>query len=399
MPFPPGDMVAAFGVYMHFQSLEWALVERHPELTGRVRLDSDKARPYLAVELPGGRKAVLAQVKLDHTFAWAVIGPALGGEPSIWPINSTPDEVLVDALHAHATAHLTGTPVPSPWCWDESESSDMTELADLLVERGVNVRRVVAGNRYFAYGPAHEPKLHIVSKSEGAYVEVELLDAFVRISLRQSIGWLVDRHVPEQGAWRRVELGRTLWGRTLPTPGVPHAKAPVSRIAELIADGPKAWVEGPALWWPPKRRTAPDSSPSVHDPVRAALEQLTALGFGDVREGGLEDPIRSGAYHVVRHARAKKLSMSEMQRLNGLAAAAGDDTPKRLIVITDSGISRPAADFADAAKAFVYHLDPATGRLSPLNSRADDVMPPYTDPGEHRLEPWFQADTGVTDTA
>jgi len=25
-------------------------------------------------------------------------------------------------------------------------------------------------------------------------------------------------------------------------------------------------------------------------------------------------------------------------------------------------------------------------------------MPPYTDPDEHRLEPWFQADTTVTGT-
>ncbi|WP_406440568.1 hypothetical protein OHB00_34220 [Streptomyces sp. NBC_00631] len=41
--------------------------------------------------------------------------------------------------------------------------------------------------------------------------------------------------------------------------------------------------------------------------------------------------------------------MSENQRLNGLAAAAGEEVPKRLIVIASGEISRPAADFADRA--------------------------------------------------
>ncbi|WP_240677211.1 hypothetical protein [Actinacidiphila soli] len=57
-------------------------------------------------------------------------------------------------------------------------------------------------------------------------------------------------------------------------------------------------------------------------------------------------------------------------------------------MITSGGISRPAAAFADRAKAFIYHLDPATGRLVPLNSRADDVMPPGTEPDRYDLEPW-----------
>ncbi|WP_164835988.1 hypothetical protein [Actinacidiphila soli] len=225
----------------------------------------------------------------------------LDSEPSVWPLN-TPDEVLVDALYAHASAHLAGVPVASPWRWHESEPSDMTELADLLVERGVRVRRVVAGNGYFPYGPRHELKLHIAQGSEGAYVEAEFPGAFVRVSIKPSVGWLVDMHCPEWGAWGRVDLGYSLWQRELPTPGVPRADVPVSRIADLIGDGPKAWVESDAPWEPPKPSrasaepqsevqeplflvdaTEPDSAlrpPGSGEIAEAVLEQLTGFGFG-----------------------------------------------------------------------------------------------------------------------
>ncbi|WP_256256012.1 hypothetical protein [Streptomyces sp. MUSC 14] len=77
-----------------------------------------------------------------------------------------------------------------------------------------------------------------------------------------------------------------------------------------------------------------------------------------------------------------------MQRLNGLAAAAGEDLPKRLIVITGAGLTRPAADFADKAKAYAFRLNQATGRLAALNSRAREAFLPTEAPGARELEPW-----------
>ncbi|MFJ7072876.1 hypothetical protein [Streptomyces sp. NPDC098781] len=120
----------------------------------------------------------------------------------------------------------------------------------------------------------------------------------------------------------------------------------------------------------------------------SVLDQLTSCGFGDLEEGNAETPIRSQAFHIEWHNRAKNLSTSEVQRLNGLAAAAGDQIPKRLILITTAGISRPAADFADTAKAFVFCVDPTTGRLMGLNSRAREVRLPDTDPAGQNPEPW-----------
>ncbi len=402
MSFPPGDMVAAVGTHLHFQRLERLLHERHLELGDRVHVNSTGSQLYLMVKLPGDRGVMLSRSRLGHAFVWLIVDPVLGSEPSVWPLD-TSGEVLVDAVHAHATGHLAGVPVASPWRWHESEPSDMTELADLLAEREVHVQRVAAGNRYFAYGPRYEPKLHIADRREGAYVEARLSDIFVRISIKASVGWLVDMHHPERGAWTRIDLGGSLGRTKLPTPGMPRADVPVSRIADLICDGPKAWVESGAPWEtsrPPRASAETWSdveeslfltlpalrSAGAREHMDAVLEQLTTFGFGDIREGGPDSPIHSDTYHVDWSGRTKDLSTSEIQRLNGLAAAAGEDLPKRLIVIINGGLSRPAAEFADKAKAFVYSLNPATGRLNPLNSRAYDLLPPRTEPSRYSLE-------------
>ena len=408
MPFPPGDMVAALGRHLHFKSLEQALCDRHPELGDRVHFDDANHPMHLEVTLSGRHSVVLAQEPMGHTIVWAVTDSVLNSEPSVWPLD-TPDEVLVDALHAVASAHLTDVPVPSPWRWNESEPSDMTELADLLDARGVRVRRVAAGNGYFPYGPRHSPSLDIVGGRDGSFVEAEFPDAFVRVSLKPALGWLVDVYLAECGAWGRVDLAWNLWRGTRPVPGVPRADASVADIAHVLGGGLKAWYVEVSCEPPGRGEPAPTGhrsewqeslfadeaepgtsrrSTSPRHLTDTVLEQLTAFGFGDLEEGDAELPIRSDAFHVEWHNRAKNLSTSEVQRLNGLAAAAGDDTLKRLIVITTAGISRPAAAFADTAKAFVFFVDRAADELMALNSRAREALLPRTNPAERGLEPW-----------
>ncbi|MDV7217972.1 hypothetical protein [Streptomyces prunicolor] len=428
MPLPPGDMVAALGRHLHFKSLEQALCDRHPELADRVHFDDANHPMHLEVTLSGRHSVVLAQERMGHTIVWAVTDSVLNSEPSVWPLH-TPDEVLVDALHAVTSARLTDVPVPSPWRWDESEPSDMTELADLLDARGVRVRRVAAGNGYFPYGPRHSPELDIVGGRDGSFVEAEFPDAFVRVSLKPALGWLVDVYLAECGTWGRVDLAWNLWHSTRPAPGVPRGDASVADIAHVLDGGLKAWdVEvsceptgrgepapsGHRSEWqeslfadeatPPEwlrgigvdigqldEETEPGTSRHSTSPrhlTDTVLEQLTAFGFGDLEEGDAELPIRSDAFHIEWHNRAKNLSTSEVQRLNGLAAAAGKDIPKRLIVITTAGISRPAAAFADTAKAFVFFVDRSADKLMALNSRAREALLPHTNPAERGLEPW-----------
>jgi hypothetical protein len=57
-------------------------------------------------------------------------------------------------------------------------------------------------------------------------------------------------------------------------------------------------------------------------------------------------------------------------------------------VITAAGISRPAAAFADTAKAFVFFVDRAGDKSMGLNSRARETLLPHTQPAERGPEPW-----------
>ncbi|MFF3654432.1 hypothetical protein [Streptomyces olivochromogenes] len=421
MAFPSGDMVAAFDKFLYFQSLESALLERHQEMADRVEFSSSVPF-HLKVKLSGGRSVVLARVTFKHQVAWTISDPTLHSEPSVWQLD-TSVEVLADALHARASAYLSDAPMPSPWCWNESEPSDTTRLADLLETQGVRVRRVVAGNRWFARGSRATPELVLVRESAGAYVDAELADAFVRISVKPALGWLVDAYIRDWGAWGRVDLARSLWGRKGTAPGLPRTDVSVGELADLIGKGPAHWGEN--FPWEPVRRSATrgripssrqDSLFPVEAPERgflpyfeeepetepggsvsaagkgiaqAIVDQLTMLGFGDVRTGNSVAPVYSDSYHVqVRDDGAKDLSLSEIQRLNGLAAAAGEDVPKRLILVTGAGISRQAAAFADEAKAFVFRIDSSTARLAPLTTRTRQVMLPDTAPRDHDLDPW-----------
>ncbi|WP_327361414.1 hypothetical protein [Streptomyces sp. NBC_01296] len=421
MAFPPGDMVAAFGNFLHFQSLESTFLERHPELADRVEFNA--ASPFfLKVNLPGERSVVLARGSYKLQVAWTIVDPSPHSDPSVWALD-TSVEVLVDALHARAAAHVFSTPVPSPLRWDEGEASDMTQLADLLDARGVRVRRVVAGNRWFARGSRSDPELVLVHESAGAYVDAELADAFVRISVKPALGWMVDAYIRDWGAWGRVDLARSLWDQSAAAPGVSLTTVSVDEVADVIGKGPAHW--GTSFPWEPVRRSAsrgrvpsmrqdslfpieepepdamalfedeaaPDPSTSVtaagRGIPRAVVDQLNMLGFNAVPTGDFAAPIHSEGFDVqIRDGGTKDLSLSEMERLNGLASAAGEDLPKRLILVTGAGISRPAAAFADKAKAFVFHIDRSTARLTPLTTRTRQAMLPETAPRDHDLDPW-----------
>ncbi|MET9479976.1 hypothetical protein [Streptomyces sp. NPDC006638] len=422
MPFPPGDVVAAFGRHLHFQSLASTLRERHPELAERVHFDDSQGRMLLKVTLYGGQSIGLAHIRMGYAIVWAVLDPDLNSEPSLWPLD-TPDDVLVDIVHAYASAHLAGEPVPSPWRWHESETSAMTELADLLDSRGAQVQRVVARNGYFAYGPRLAPKLDIVSGRDGSFLEAEFPAAFVRISLKPALGWLVDVHTPRWGGWDRIALGRCLGRTSSPSPGVPSTDVSVQEIAEVLCDGPEAWdMEPSCAPAPTGKQSAQESGTPLLDrlfrPVQGifpdygdepdegeesqhrpnslapgmitkdVLQQLTALGFSDLFEGGADLQVKSNTFHIEWHRSTKNLSTSAIQRLNGVASAAGDSVPKRLIVITGAGLTRPAAAFADKAKAYVFYLDDATGQLTGLNSLAREALPPVDAPGGRLLESW-----------
>ncbi|MFF4285141.1 restriction endonuclease [Streptomyces sp. NPDC001739] len=106
--------------------------------------------------------------------------------------------------------------------------------------------------------------------------------------------------------------------------------------------------------------------------AEAIVAQLTERGFGDVSESRGDSVFRSDRFWIEWKEGSSSLSTSTLQRLNGIAAAEG----RRLILLTTSDISRPAATFADKAHAYVFQVRQDTGELMPLNSRARETQLP-----------------------
>jgi hypothetical protein len=72
---------------------------------------------------------------------------------------------------------------------------------------------------------------------------------------------------------------------------------------------------------------------------------------------------------VWRAGQEDRLRLPELQRLNGVAAAAG----KLLMVISAGLVTRPALSFANEARAFVLDFDPRPGVLFNGNNRCAEA--------------------------
>ncbi|WP_247701804.1 hypothetical protein [Streptomyces sp. F63] len=381
MGFPTSDMVSVMSWHLKFQSLHGLLVERHPVWEPRASIVADKNN-ILKITLADepDRGVGLAVVRVRHTQVWAVIDgmDPFHGNLLVWPLQGTSDETLVDALHACAVAAERREPLPSPWRWNESGASELTELADLLAARRVTVDRVLAGNRYRALRTDIASfDVEITQRGEGQFLEARTDDMDVRVSLKPALGWLVDVRYDQEGVWRRVDLGAWVDGQmSSPEPGVPRDGITLSQLADFVAhelhriDAAEYWRPESEYGEQGDENAVPASSQLPPTSlVEAVVAQLTERGFGDVSEGRGDSVLRSDRFWIEWRKGSSRLSTSMLQRLNGIAAAEG----RRFILLTTSDISRPAAAFADQARGYVFHVSQDTGELMPLNSRASET--------------------------
>lgn len=383
MGLPTSDMVNAMSWYWKFQSLHDLLLERHPEWAGRAGIVNGKNVLKITLIDVADKGVALAVVRARHTHVWAVIDgmDVFHGSLLVWPLEGTSDETLVDALHACAVAAERKEPLPTPWRWNEAEPSQLTELADLLAARHVTVEHVSAGNKYRALRNGLTGfDVDISEPWEGQFLEARTDDMDVRISLKPALGWLVDVRYDQEGAWRRVDLGAWLEGQeSSPEPGVPLGRVSVSQLADFVAhelhriDAAEYWnLE--AEYGEPRDGKAVSASAKLSPFMlaEAVVAQLRERGFGDVSEGRGDPVFRSDRFWIEWREVESSLSTSMLQRLNGIAAAEG----RQLMLITTSGLSRPAVTFADKARGYVFQVRRDTGELMPLNRRARETELP-----------------------
>jgi len=375
MPFPTSDEMAAIGAQMYYRSLEKLFVERAPEYAGRI--ERPEAPPfYLKVRLDDSTSVLLSLA--GRSGVWIIADPQYAqSQPRVWAAD-TPQEMLIDALRTRVAAQLAGTSEPSPWRWDEAVTSAQTELADLLAAEGFAIRSVVAGNRVIATEAelSHGRIVLDAPQSAGSYVEASLDQLHVHVALKPTLGWVVDARTPGDLRWRRLDLRRLITGQPSAVPGVAAESVSVPRLAGTLAANVSRLI-GAADGEPALPLLGPSLAPlgrSEHsraELVSHVAAQLHAMAFGDIEVH--EDPVvplRSQAFHVVWIAdQARALGLPELQRLNGIAAAAR----KPLMVISARHVTRAALHFADDAEAFVFKFDPRSGVLFNGNDRCAEA--------------------------
>jgi hypothetical protein len=363
VPFPTSDEAAAFAEFMHFKSLEDLLRQRAPEYAERIERP-DTAPLHLKIRLDDGTGVLVGWLS-KPPGAWVITGP----EPArsvtrVWSLD-TPDEVLVEALRVRAAARLAGASEPVPWRWDEAVESEATQLSELLEAAGFSIVSVVAGNRVFAVKPQAPDgaKVWIAKASDGDYVRASLGRAEVRVGLKPVLGWVADVLMAGESRWRRLDLGQLITGQPSAVPGIPAESLEVPVVARTLAAAVTDLASAPgreslssaALLPPPSARTRGSELAS------GVAAQLHAMAFGDIEvHDDPVAPLRSKTFHVAwRASREDRLRLPELQRLNGIAAAAG----KLLMVISAGIVTRPALSFANEARMFVFDFDPGPGVL------------------------------------
>lgn len=392
MSFPTHDMLDGISKLLYFQSLETRLRERAPELADRIERP-DISPFYLKVRLEGGTGVVLSPAKIGGHWVWGLIDPGSRSSPRVWSLH-TPAETLVKALHVRATARLARTREPSPWCWDEREESALTELADLLTVEGLEVQSVVVENRDFVLPGAapYDPAIHTAQRADGAFLTARLDRLNVRVALKHSLGWTADIRHTQHSDWQRLDLRHLMTGHRASLPGIAPDAVDVQDLAKSLAaatdelrgapTGGRASSPRLADALPTPGARARHSGFELADSVAA---QLRAMTFGDIEATrDPNQPLRSDILQVVWWDRPRDLGLQEIQRLNGRAAT----EEKKLLVIVGSHITRPAEEFSDRAKAFVFYLDSSLGWLFGGNERGtESYLPGWTDWAMKRAQP------------
>lgn len=376
MPFPTSDEKAAFGAWMYYRSLEDLLKQQAPEYAKRIERP-DTPPFYLKVRLDDHTSVLLSL--LSRSGVWVIADPQSAHSPHrVWSAD-TPPEVLIEALKVRVTAQLDGTPEPSPWRWDEAVTSAPTELADLLAAEGFTISSVIAGNRAVATAAELSSGTIILDAPhrDGAYVRAGFEQLHVHVALKPTLGWVADVQIPGERHWRRLDLGRLITGHPSAVPGISAESLTVPRLAGTLAANASGLLGASG--------GEPVPSPLLGDRLvrgvpsgQSGLElasyvsaQLHAMTFGDIEvRDDLITPLRSRSFHVMWRGNPEgSLGLPELQRLNGVAAAAG----KPLMVISAGHVTRRALDFADDAKAFVFRLDPRQGVLFNGNGRCAEA--------------------------
>jgi hypothetical protein len=364
MGFPTSDEIASFGMFLRLSGIRDMIIAARPELENVTSAGSTAANA-LTIELPSDPagyhdRVVLGQVRSHHVAHWLVAGPGPQGfVTSAWDLNIE-KEHLRDAVLATYDACLAKSEVPSPWRWAEPTRSFIVQVADALVDAGIEVDAVASSNRRVPDLSARDDESKTVPESFGDALRIELEWGTATLAHKPSLGWVLDAN--DHLITRRLDLGLFATGEPSIAPG--YATDDPAALVEAVARGVR---EGR---WDSLEGQLRHSSIVYSDrPLLYATAWWMRELCYPLAEVDLESPRVISAQHVV--TAAKRCGVGEVQRAFAEATVEG----KPLVMFATRGYTRDAVKWADKAHLPLFNLWDDQYKLSAASSLAEEHIP------------------------
>ncbi len=367
--FPTSEEMASFAEHLYWSALKDDL-EKHLGSSATVQVTGRRA--LVTVD---GRAKVAAGVIDRPRSCWMV---AHEEHVVLLPLESKRSDI-VRTVRDFAWAIFQGRRVPSPYRWGEIDPSPITDLADVLEARGLDVRRVVVSCRLRA-GAAST--IDHVDEDMGEFLEVSDWDQVeVVVRRHQAVGWVADvrASLPEGDQGGRADLATQL---AASVPRVPRAvpdnvdrHALANAVSELCHTADEL-VENDGF----------DPGFRLDDLEHWLPGWLRWLGLTGVScQKGRAAPEVSAENAYVR-LRSKGPTVADVERLAGNAT----DPNKARLLIGLGWPSRPTLFAADRLRVALFSLKPGGDPPWRPHGVLAQAMTPHCDP-------WFSRDVDEPD--
>jgi hypothetical protein len=342
--------------FLQLTGVRAALVEARPSIAKRVVVHG---RPALTVDLPSGFCVVLGRFRTLSMHCWMIVARQ-GGEyiESAWHV-STPEEHLRDAVLAIYDACVTGAALPTPWCWSEPSRSTVVQVADSLIESGIQVQTVVSANRVKREPDEEELRATVIDPAFGDALRVKMPWGIGTLARKAQLGWVFD--VQTTDSTRRVDLAEALTGVASVSPGL------ITDDAELLVQGVTRIATGAE-----PLRVNGSISPLDSHPRRLEATSswwLRELGYSGFEADASADGAVTRTCHVVTSHR--RFGLSALKKAYADAAL----ERKSLVVFTEGGYTRDARRWADKARVALFAVGQELAHIRPASAFAAEHIP------------------------
>ena len=349
-----------------FGAIEKSLLDLRPDLAGRIV--QNETRPLLHVMCGSSQSVGAGRGRIRHYPVWFVSDPNPGSGATCVPATFGAAPVA-QCMVARLDAWETGSPIASPWRWDEPEQSEITRLADALTSRGVEISVVVGVNRFerdFRRPLESEPP-PLAKSGGGNWLHAAGNKRELRVAIRPQLGWTVDL-VHEQ--WRdRLDLAAIL-GQQRERPGVPKTSVTVD---EVVAVARGLLEEDQSLSVPPRPR--PPDTDALEPATEFLLDWMRWIGFSDVAmetsPRARDFAFRSDEVGVHFHRAGRPANLAAVQRHVGVALVDG----KLPMMFSTQGYTRDAQEWSNRAGAALFSTGRGGDEVYGANALGEELVP------------------------